>query len=180
MHRKPSSSESIRKCYMNPMSEANKLVEPITRERLNSSKPFDPEVFAKKLNAKLEVLKEERDKEERLQNVLNDAQKDDESPVCAKSFASNANAGLSLSHQANHKAITTAILRKMSTLDDNDQDILDQHVSRVFSPLVSPGTASPRQPAVPMRLPPPLPHRAVDPMSEFGEYFFHFAYACSI
>lgn len=36
-------------------------------------------------------------------------------------------------------------LLKTSIIEDDDQSILDQHVSRVFSPHLSPGTASPRQ-----------------------------------
>lgn len=43
--------------------------------------------------------------------------------------------------------LATAIREKFQLEDDNDQDILDQHVSRVFSDLTpsrSPGIISPR------------------------------------
>lgn len=43
--------------------------------------------------------------------------------------------------------LANAIREKLQLEDDNDQDILDQHVSRVFSdltPLRSPGRISPR------------------------------------
>lgn len=170
MHRKPSASESIKKCYMNPNTEANNTlvepIKPITSARLDASKPMDPKEFCEKLKIKLELVKEERDKEERLQNVLNEAQKADEQPMGSKSFASSANAGFTLPHQD----LTSAIWRKISPIIaiDNDQDILDRHCQRVFlSPLTqSPGTASPRQPAAIS-----APHRTIGPMTEFRKCF---------
>lgn len=45
------------------------------------------------------------------------------------------------------RELANAIREKLQLEDDNDQDILDQHVSRVFSdltPLRSPGLTSPR------------------------------------
>lgn len=166
MHRtKPNTSESINKAYLNTNEATNRIVQPLTRERIFSSMPIEPKTFCLLLNEKLEKVKVERDNQERLENVLHEAETADDQPMGTKSFASNVNAG---PQQVNHQAITTAILRKISAIDlDNDQDILDQHVSRVFSPLVqSPGTASPRQAAA-MTRPPPLPHRTLDSMPEF-------------
>lgn len=51
------------------------------------------------------------------------------------------------------RELANAIRERLQLDDDNDQDILDQHVSRVFSDLTpskSPGVASPR-PHSPMR-----------------------------
>lgn len=175
MHRKPTSSESMRKCFNNNMSNANTVVEPYSHERLKASRPPNQEEFVLLLTKKLEALEREQETMERVENTLKEAQKADDQPFCPKSFASHANPGLP--HQANHHAFTTAILRKFSSISgDNDQDILDQHVSRVFSPLVqSPGTASPHQAAAILRPPPPLPHRTIDPMTEFGKWFsIHF------
>lgn len=45
------------------------------------------------------------------------------------------------------RELANAIREKLQLEDDNDQDILDQHVSRVFSDLTparSPGFSSPR------------------------------------
>lgn len=48
------------------------------------------------------------------------------------------------SGQAHHNDLAAALLKEFPQRDDdNDQDILDQHVSRVFSPQLS-GTISPR------------------------------------
>lgn len=151
------------------MSNVNTLVEPYSKDRLAASKPPNQEEFVLLLTKKLEALEREQETMERVENTLKEAQKADDQPSCPKSFASHANAGPP--HQANHHAFTTAILRKFSSISgDNDQDILDQHVSRVFSPLVqSPGTASPHQAAAIARPPPPLPHRTIDPMTEFGK-----------
>lgn len=50
------------------------------------------------------------------------------------------------------------IFRKLSELNtDDDQDILDQHVSRVFSPQFSPGAVSPYLPPPRRQLPLPPP-----------------------
>lgn len=156
------------------MIDANKtLVGPLTRDRLAASKQMQPREFYELLKMKLESLKEEQDKEERLHSVLNEAH-NDEQQMCSKSFPSNV--GPSGTHQANHQAFTSAILKKIQSIDaDSDQAILDQHVSRVFSPHVqSPGTASPRQAATISRPPPPLPQRTNDPKTDLGEYFLRF------
>lgn len=165
MHRnKTSTNDSMKRPFLNDSKKS--IVEPVTRERMEASKQMDPKKFCEILKKKLEELKVKRDKEERFQNALNEVNAD-EPPMCSKTFVLNANAG-----QVNHQAITSAILRKFSAIDlDNDQDILDQHVSRVFSPLVqSPGTSSPRQAAAISSRPPPLPHRSIDPMPDFGKW----------
>lgn len=154
------------------------LVEPMALERLNdrmnASRQLSQDEFAALLLQKLELVKKQRDQDERLQNVLKEVQEVDDQP---RPFASNTNAGSSLPHQVNPQAITSAILRKLSSIDnDNDQDILDQHVSRVFSPLVqSPGTASPRQTAAMSRPPPPLPpHHTIVPIGKLWSLLYHF------
>lgn len=70
------------------------------------------------------------------------------------------------SNQSNERALADAIRKRFPLDDDNDQDILDQHVSRVWNDLTphrSPGTKSPC---------PPLPSRrrttAHDPGVMFG------------
>lgn len=164
----------MKNCYMNPMSDANRtLVGPITRERLEASKQMEPEKLVAELWKRLKPVIEEQDQDKQLNRRAIEADGlIDEPQMCTKSFASTA--GLSAAHQFNHQAITNVIFRKIPSIDaDSDQAILDQHVSRVFSPHVqSPGTASPRQPASISRPPPPLPHRIIDPLTDYGKCLY--------
>lgn len=170
MHRKQYSSENMRNIYLNQSNDQPAIVEPLGRSRMQASKPHDPKVFSEQLRVALEALKKKNDDQERLDLALGDC---GDQATASRSFPST-NCGQSLSHQA----ITTALHKIASTDVDNDQDILDQHVSRVFSPLVqSPGTASPRQAAVLARPPPPLPQRThpIPSTTDFGMFPFHFS-----
>lgn len=167
---------------MNPMVDGPGLVEPMStdrfKDRLNASRQLSQDEFAALLLQKLELVKKQQDQDERLLNVLKEVQEVDDQP---RPLASNVNAGPSLPHQINPQAITSAILRKLSSIDnDNDQDILDQHVSRVFSPLVqSPGTASPRQTAAMSRPPPPLPpHQTMVPTGKLSSSLYYLKNIC--
>lgn len=143
-------SESVRNNYINPLDQTTEtLVEPISRSRLKSSKPLDQKTFNELVSEKLERILEERERHDRLDRSLSEIQSQEE-----HLSRNRPNVAMSATHQ---KALTEAILRKISQqTEDNDQDILDQHVSRVFSPLVSPGTSSPHQ-TIAARPLPPLP-----------------------
>lgn len=130
---------------MNP-TDLKTLLGPVSRSRMESSKPMDQTEFVNILTGKLVRVKEDQERKERLNKALKMGETDSLRGGCMQQ----------------QKAFTDAILRKMSPqIEDNDQDILDQHVSRVFSPLVSPGTASPRQ-AITSRPLPPIPQRSAE------------------
>ncbi|XP_018561819.1 axin-1 [Anoplophora glabripennis] len=91
--------------------------------------PMDKEAFATILIEKLEMVKREQDQQELLDRKL----KESESMGSMSDIQS--------------RELANAIREKLQLEDDNDQDILDQHVSRVFSdltPAMSPGVMSPR------------------------------------
>lgn len=149
---------------MNPSDVGTEtLVEPFSRSRLRASKPMDPKTFIEVLTGKLKLVKEDQDKKEHFNRVLTEMHPIDEHqarPIVPTQI-----------QQTHQKALTAAILRKISPqIEDNDQDILDQHVSRVFSPLVSPGTSSPRQ-TITTRPLPPIPPRSVE--HPFGNDSYH-------
>ncbi|XP_058129243.1 axin [Anopheles coustani] len=100
----------------------------IPRTHRNTQKQPPPMEFAKILINKLECVAREQEKDELLCKKLQEAE---------------------LSDRSQNKVLADAIRQKLQVDDDNDQDILDQHVSRVWSDLTpsrSPGTMSPCPP----------------------------------
>ncbi|KAK1125923.1 hypothetical protein K0M31_005458 [Melipona bicolor] len=96
--------------------------------------PLKPEEFAQVLIEKLENVKRERESQEKLDRHLQE------------SDTINKDASLEMSSGA-PKALADALREKLMIEEDNDQAILDQHVSRVWSDLTpsrSPGLSSPR------------------------------------
>ncbi|XP_034935348.1 axin isoform X2 [Chelonus insularis] len=99
-------------------------------------KPSKPEVFAQILFDKLESVKRDRENQEKLERHLQEGEAIAGEPEFAP------------------KGLADALREKLTIDDDNDQAILDQHVSRVWSdptPSRSPGFASPKNPHSPER-----------------------------
>ncbi|XP_049286511.1 axin isoform X2 [Anopheles funestus] len=97
----------------------------IPRTHRHTQKQPPPMEFAKILITKLENVAREQEKDEVLCKKMQEAE---------------------LSDRSQNKVLADAIRQKLQVDDDNDQDILDQHVSRVWSDLTpsrSPGTMSP-------------------------------------
>ncbi|XP_071872433.1 protein axin isoform X3 [Bombus fervidus] len=97
-------------------------------------RPLKPEKFAQVLIEKLENVKRERESQEKFDRHLQE------------SDTINKDASLEMSSGA-PKALADALREKLMIEEDNDQAILDQHVSRVWSDLTpsrSPGLSSPR------------------------------------
>ncbi|XP_061502273.1 axin isoform X1 [Anopheles gambiae] len=100
----------------------------IPRTHRHTQKQPPPMEFAKILINKLECVAREQEKDEVLCKKMQEAE---------------------LSDRSQNKVLADAIRQKLQVDDDNDQDILDQHVSRVWSDLTpsrSPGTMSPCPP----------------------------------
>ncbi|XP_043264516.1 protein axin isoform X2 [Colletes latitarsis] len=96
--------------------------------------PLKPEEFAQVLIEKLENVRRERESQEKLDRHLQ------ESETIGKDVSLEMPSGAP-------KALADALREKLLIEEDNDQAILDQHVSRVWSDLTpsrSPGIASPR------------------------------------
>ncbi|XP_076765571.1 protein axin isoform X2 [Xylocopa sonorina] len=96
--------------------------------------PLKPEEFAQVLIGKLENVKRERESQEKLERHLQEGD------------AINKDVPLEMTSGA-PKALADALREKVMIEEDNDQAILDQHVSRVWSDLTpsrSPGLSSPR------------------------------------
>ncbi|XP_053679618.1 axin isoform X2 [Anopheles nili] len=97
----------------------------IPRTHRHTQKQPPPMEFAKILINKLECVAREQEKDEVLCKKMQEAE---------------------ISDRSQNKVLADAIRQKLQVDDDNDQDILDQHVSRVWSDLTpsrSPGTMSP-------------------------------------
>ncbi|KAK0087338.1 hypothetical protein PV325_001223 [Microctonus aethiopoides] len=119
---------------LNRDSMAHHTVIPRTqRVSRDLTQPLKPEVFAQILIDKLESVRRNRENQEKLERHLQENE--------------------SMSGDLNNtilgapKALADALREKLTIDDDNDQAILDQHVSRVWSdptPSRSPGFASPR------------------------------------
>ena len=105
------------------------------------NQPKDPQMFAQELIGKLEVLKRQQDNGEKLLRNLF---------LESTSAVSGADSrGQISTHLVDSRGIsvTDQLRQKLMIEDDNDQAILDQHVSRVWAdqtPSRSPGLASPR------------------------------------
>lgn len=98
------------------------------------------------LMQKLNQLKETKETEDMLRHKLETISKNQE-----KSMGSTQHV-----HNHKHSLDDPKFIEKLSALQDSDQDILDQHVSRVFSPQFSPmAPPSPGQPLPRRQLPLP-------------------------
>ncbi|KAG8280444.1 Axin-1 [Homalodisca vitripennis] len=99
--------------------------------------PMKPDQFAAILIEKLESVKRNQEAQEKLDRKLQEAE------VLPPELTA-----------AVQRSLTDTIREKLQLDDDNDQDILDQHVSRVWSDLTpsrSPGLISPRPKSPPHR-----------------------------
>ncbi|XP_044732695.1 axin isoform X2 [Chrysoperla carnea] len=115
-------------------------------------KPLSPNEFAKQLTEKLENVLKERDVQEQLDRKLQE--------LCvASDCASSSMVGDMMPEippnvpsslpvaEVPARALAAALKEKLKLDDDNDQDILDQHVSRVWADLTpnrSPGRLTPQ------------------------------------
>ncbi|XP_046143749.1 axin isoform X2 [Osmia bicornis bicornis] len=96
--------------------------------------PLKPEEFAQVLIEKLENVKRERESQEKLDRHLQESDTINKDPPLEMPSGAP-------------KALADALREKLLIEEDNDQAILDQHVSRVWSDLTpsrSPGLSSPR------------------------------------
>lgn len=118
---------------------AHRTIIPRTQILPKESTSLKPEAFAAILIQKLECVKKEQEAQEKLDRKLleNDLDRED-GPGSEPGVADTA---------VSSRALADALREKLQVEDDNDQDILDQHVSRVWSDLTpsrSPGFSSPR------------------------------------
>ncbi|KAJ8949071.1 hypothetical protein NQ318_016973 [Aromia moschata] len=115
---------------MNQETHMHQILIPRTqRMDTRQCQPMDKDTFASILIEKLEMVKREQEQQELLDRKL----KENEAVASTSDIQS--------------RELANAIREKLQLEDDNDQDILDQHVSRVFSDLTparSPGMMSPR------------------------------------
>lgn len=126
--------------HINPVDCATFIV-PRTLRDLPQHAYINPcsEVFVTELRAKLELLRRDRQMNHQLSQLYNPSHNSSRVPPIPSK------------NQINLHVV--AELRKFQLDEDNDQSILDQHVSRIWSDLTphrSPGTISPC-PAVPNR-----------------------------
>lgn len=104
------------------------------------TKPPKPEIFAQELAMRLEILKRDREHQEKVEKLTEDSFVD-------ASDCSISASGTGVGSTDTTKNLADALCQKLSIDDGNDQDILDQHVSRVWSdptPSRSPGIVSPK------------------------------------
>lgn len=95
---------------------------------------------------KLEAIKRDQDMKEKLNQMINEEGDSSGAGGMDASGPSRLAGRLGPLPPIPPAALTDDIFRKLQVDDDNDQSILDQHVSRVWSDLTphrSPGTASP-------------------------------------
>lgn len=108
---------------------------------------LDPNVLKDALNK----LKAAMDSDDKVRSTLDRIDDDGDGRGSSRLSHQRPSAGhLSDASASNHsqaaqqRAFADDLFKKMSNIDeDNDQDILDQHVSRVFSPQYSPGVITP-------------------------------------
>lgn len=122
---------------------------PEFKERMQKHNAMlDPNVLKDALNK----LKAELDSDEKVRKTLYRIDDEDDGRGSSRlsSHQRPSTGHLSDGSSSNHsqaaqqKAFAEDLFKKMSNIDeDNDQDILDQHVSRVFSPQYSPGVVTP-------------------------------------
>lgn len=141
MQRRQISLEHKHIPYLNNIDNVTPFVPRTQRQLGHVDKRPTTEEFVKELRAKLEILRRERNNHEIMQSMNPTNTTDGSSrqpPIPSK-------------NQINHGQLV-ADLKRFQLEEDNDQLILDQHVSRVWadSPHRSPGTISPC-PALPTR-----------------------------
>ncbi|KAJ6635954.1 Axin, partial [Pseudolycoriella hygida] len=137
--------------HMNKNTLEDAVVPRTERVPIHAVNKLTTEQFVAELRAKLEKLHRERHNQELMQQ-LNLTDPSDNSSRLPPMPSNN---------QSNFHGQVVADLKRFQLEEDNDQSILDQHVSRVWSdltPHISPGTISPCPP-VPSR------RRAHDPIT---------------
>lgn len=133
-HRKPTDYS-----YVNPnVASQRTIVKPLSQGLKESIEPL-PKSRMEKASFALDSNKDY------LLMRLNDLKREQENAEKQEQFNRVLKDRLSAPQFKTHPKMFPETLLKTSIVEDDDQSILDQHVSRVFSPLISPGTASPRQ-----------------------------------
>jgi axin 1 len=137
-HRKSVEERQMRQfAARNKETNVNHSFIPRTQRTDVMNKPLPMEEHAALLIQKLEELKREQESQELLHRRLKEGE----------------SAGVP-DDKLGPRDLETAMREKLQFHDDNDQDILDEHVSRVFSDhslAISPGLASPKAPSSPPR-----------------------------
>lgn len=148
-YRRQSESKSSIQKNAQLNKETNPFVQvPRTHRNSENFRPPNQSELMSVLIPKLEAIRRSQESKERFdQKMMNDdANSVDGSRAvgCNSGGAGSITGGGPVTHHG--QAFTDAIFRKLQVDDDNDQSILDQHVSRVWSDLTphrSPGTVSP-------------------------------------
>lgn len=138
-HRKPSAAEDYQRCYVNPpiASQRTFLVKSLSQGLKESVEPL-PKSRIEKASITLEENKNY------LLMRLNHLKREQEDKERQEQFNLVLKDKLSSPNLKSHPKMFPDTLLKTSIVEDETQSILDDHVSRVFSPQFSPGTASPR------------------------------------
>lgn len=142
VQRKQNSVENKAMQHMNKGLNSESVIPRTQRSIPHSVKVLSGEAFVAELRSKLEIVQREQRRDFQLMNQLNLTEPPDDSSRLPP---------LSSKNQINHGQLV-ADLKRFQSEEDN-QSILDQHVSRVWSdltPHLSPGTVSPC-PVVPNR-----------------------------
>lgn len=150
LHRRHNTTEHFRRECMNPPIASQKtVIKPLSQtmkepydlsesvahafslERIGkASKPLDPEI----LSGKLLLLQQEQEKKEQTDRMMSEKQ-EQIGRMLKERLTKSAQ-----SHPQPKSSTMLTDLLKPSNFDEDDQSILDHHVSRVFSPgSVSPG-----------------------------------------
>ncbi|KAH8306216.1 hypothetical protein KR018_004621 [Drosophila ironensis] len=156
IQRRHSSTESkaIRQSAMaNKETNTFQVIPRTQRLHSNEHRPLKEDELVALLIPKLEEVKRKRDLEERAREVSYNLKQMCDNVVNKNQFELQRNPGAALltneRSSASDRAFAEAIREKFALDEDNDQDILDQHVSRVWkdqTPHRSPGTMSPCPP----------------------------------
>lgn len=133
MYRKMTSAENYRKCHVNPPVLSQKtLIKPLSQ----GSKEMSDTMHS--------TQKSHADKSKcQLANYLDPQVLCEKLDALKKEMETLEVQDLRFSRSLSDK-LSLAQPRVFPAVEDDDQSILDQHVSRVFSPYLSPGTISPK------------------------------------
>ena len=109
--------------------------------------PHVPMTFAELLRVKLENLQRDRENHEKLKRQIQESHEGVATVKCHESAVGGAGNSGGAVAPIDASALRVALREQCALGEDNDQAILDEHVSRVWSdptPLLSPELASPR------------------------------------